>query len=79
MGYASSLAELSQVGLIDSVLGSGTKSGYRFSLSGDTYGWQCSATPVSASTGTRNFIVCTDGVVRFSSSGPATRSSAAIE
>ena len=77
--YASSLQELSHVGLIDNVLGSGTKSGYVFALSGGTHEWHCTATPMSDRTGTRNFIVCTDGVVRFSTSGGADCSSAAIQ
>ena len=79
LDYATSIAELSSVGLIDNVLGSGTKSGYVFTLSGSTYEWNCSATPVSNNTGARNFMVCTDGVVRFSSAGAANCTSAAIE
>ena len=80
LDYATSLEELSQVGLIDNVLGRGVKSGYVFSLSGSTYEWSCSATPVSASTASRSFIVCVDGVVRFAPAGPpADCSSPAIE
>ena len=79
LDYATNMAELSNVGLIDNVLGSGTKSGYSFSLSGSTYEWRTSATPISASTGTRNFVICVDGVVRFSSTAAADCSSAAIE
>ncbi|MCZ6689387.1 MAG: hypothetical protein O7H41_07275 [Planctomycetota bacterium] len=71
LDYATSLQELSQVGLIDNVLGGGVMSGYVFTLSGSTYEWNCSATPISSNTGVRNFIVCTDGVVCFSSSGRA--------
>ena len=79
LDYATSFAELSLVGLIDNVLGAGTKSGYLFALSGSTYAWQASATPVSPNTGARNFYINTDGVVRFSSAAPANGSSAAIE
>ncbi len=71
-GYVRSLEEMSNVGLIDNVLGSGMKSGYVFSLSGGTDEWHCTATPMSDRTGTRNFIVCTDGAVGFSSSGATT-------
>lgn len=79
LDYATDLAELSLAGLIDNVLGRGTKSGYNFSLSGSTYDWQCTATPVNTNTGARNFCVCTDGVVRFATTGGATCTSAAIE
>ena len=79
LDYATNLAELSYVGLIDNVLGSGTKSGYIFSLSGSTYEWLAAATPISERTGTRNFVVCTDGVVRFATDGAANCTSAAIE
>ena len=79
LDYATSLGELSQVGLIDNVLGSGKKSGYIFSLSGSTYEWLCKATPIDEATGDRNFIVCTDGVVRFSTADEATCRSAAIQ
>ena len=65
LDYATSMAELSQVGLIDEVLGSGTKSGYLFSLSGSTYSWRAAATPVDEDSGKRNFVICTDGMVRF--------------
>lgn len=79
LDYAGSLTELSQAGLVDAVVGSGTRSGYRFDLSGSTYEWQARATPVTPSTGRRNFIVCVDGVVRFSGTGAATCSSPAIQ
>jgi prepilin-type N-terminal cleavage/methylation domain-containing protein len=79
LDYASSLAELSNASLIDNVIASGVKSGYSFGVSGSTYEWLATATPVSSNTGTRNFIVCTNGVIRYSGSGPATCSSPAIE
>ena len=80
LDYATNLKELADVGLVDRLLGDGSKSGYVFSLSGDTYNWQCSATPQNSNVGTRNFIVCTDGVVRFSGAGtPATCSGMAIQ
>ena len=52
LDYATSLTELSGVGLIDNVLGVGSKSGYLFSLSGSTHDWRATATPVSESTET---------------------------
>lgn len=79
LDYATSLAELSQACLIDNVLGSGTKRGYVFSLSGSTYDWRASGTPVDDKTGKRNFTVCTDGVVRFASKGPADCKSSPVE
>ena len=79
LDYATALSELSTAGLVDNVLGGGVKSGYSFGLSGSTFDWLATATPVSTSTGTRNFMICTDGVVRFSSSGSATCSSPAIQ
>ncbi len=76
--YAMNLSELSNTGLIDNVLGAGAKSGYEFTLSGDTFDWAASATPSTSNTGNRNFMICTDGVVRFASSSAATCSSTAI-
>ncbi len=77
--YAQSLAELSHAGLIDNVLGSGTKSGYRYALAGVATGWHATATPFSTSIGTRNFYIESDGVVRFASGKSATSSSPAIQ
>ena len=65
LDYATSLAELSNVGLIDIALGSGVKRGYVFALSGSTYFWRASATPVSSNTGARSFVICPNGVVRL--------------
>ncbi|MCZ6690494.1 MAG: DUF2059 domain-containing protein [Planctomycetota bacterium] len=78
LDYATSLAELNQVGLIDDVLGSGTKHGYVFSLSGSTYKWKCAAKPAEGGEGENHFIVCTDGVVRFVEGKDAECSSPAI-
>ena len=77
--YAASLADLSQAGLIDNVLAAGTKSGYQFVVTGAGQSWQATATPVSAATGTRNFFIDTEGVVRFSSDAPATSRSPAVQ
>ncbi|MCZ6688151.1 MAG: hypothetical protein O7H41_00905 [Planctomycetota bacterium] len=64
--FAATLAELSQLGLIDEALGQAEAEGYRFSLAGGKDSWECSATPEEESSDIRNFIVCTDGVVRSS-------------
>ncbi|MCZ6689275.1 MAG: DUF2059 domain-containing protein [Planctomycetota bacterium] len=79
LDYATNIAELSNVGLIDNVLGTGTRSGYIFTVSGSTYEWFAAATPISEKTGKLNFIVCTDGVVRFAGRGAANCTSAAIQ
>ena len=64
--YASSLANLSASNYIDSVLGSGTKSGYNFTAySGSTNTWQCTGTPTTVgTTGDRSFYVNQTGVIR---------------
>ena len=65
--YATDLLQLSSSipPYIDSVLGSGTKQGYEFVLSGvsegDTY--TCTATPRSAMSGARTFVVTQSGVI----------------
>ena len=69
LDYATDMAELSTAGLIDNVLGGGSKSGYLFSLSGSTYDWQATATPANVHVGKRRFYVDTSAVVRFSVSG----------
>jgi hypothetical protein len=79
LDYATSLEELRLAGLIDNILGSGIKSGYSFGLSGSTFDWLSTATPVTSALGDRNFIVCTDGCVRFSFEKPASCSSARIQ
>ncbi len=54
--YAVDLEALENAGLIDSVLGSGTKDGYAFSTSGDADTFTVNARPLTyGSTGTRSF------------------------
>lgn len=79
LDYATSLKELADAGLLDDELAAGKKSGYAFSLSGGTFEWQASATPTAESIGARNFVVCPNGVVRYSKRGPANCDSSAIE
>src|SRR5688572_24763199 len=74
--YATSLANLSAANYIDSVLGSGTKSGYNFAYSGGTNTFTVSSVPATpTTTGDRGFFVDESGVVRFSASGAATLAS----
>jgi hypothetical protein len=62
------LATLCNACLIDSVLGAGTKSGYRFTLTfANNSCWQCIARPVrwGENGEERNFIIETDGVIKY--------------
>lgn len=78
--YAATLTDLSSTGLIDSQLGSGTKSGYVYVVTANaatattpasfSFSSVPSATSGVAQTGTRNFCVRTEGVIRYES-GPA--------
>ncbi len=76
--YATSLEELEESGLIDSVLGSGEKSGYLFTLttSENRQSWEAKGVPGTATGGTRTFFVdqrgdvlsghCGNGIVEAS-------------
>ena len=78
--YSSSLANLSTAGYIDSVLGSGTKSGYGFTYGGGTNTWTASAVPSTAgTTGDRGFFVDESGVIRFAATGAATATSPPLD
>jgi len=78
--YAGTLGQLSASNYIDNVLGSGTKAGYSFNYTGTADSWTCTASPVATgTTGDRYFFVDNSGVIRFSSSGPATSASGAID
>ena len=70
--YATTLRDLEREGHIDSVLGGGTKSGYDFAYTGGEDGWSCQADPsVPGTTGDRYFFCDQSGVIRFSTTGPA--------
>ena len=78
--YAENLVALETEALIDSVLGSGTKQGYIFSIvrstTDPTAKWSCTADPESpGETGNRYFFVDESGIIRFDSVGPAGPSS----
>jgi hypothetical protein len=78
--YAGALTDLSAEGYIDSVLGSGTKSGYDFTYSGGSDTFTATADPTTAgTTGDRGFFVDASGVVRFAATGSATSASAPID
>jgi type IV pilus assembly protein PilA len=78
--YSTSLGNLSAAGYIDSVLGSGTKSGYAFTYAGNTNTFTISSVPSTAgTTGDRGFFVNESGVVRFAASGAATSASSPID
>ncbi len=78
-GNYGTMADLSGGGLIDSVLGGGTKSGYTFTMSAAAAGtgtpatFAASTTPVTATgitaTGTRDFGIATEGVIRAGTIG----------
>ncbi len=71
-GYGT-LAELQTAGLIDSVLGSGTKLGYEFVVTTNDagLGFSIKANPQNTKAGTRTFFVDETGVLRFSTDGAA--------
>jgi prepilin-type N-terminal cleavage/methylation domain-containing protein len=76
------LAALGTAQLIDSVLAAGTaKSGYTYTTTSaaGTGRFVSNATPVSASTGTRNFFADETGVIRFAAGAAATAASAPIQ
>ena len=65
-------------GLVDSVLGAGTKSGYSFTYtpgpsdaSGRINTYSITATPISSSTGTNNYYTDETGVIRQNSTATA--------
>jgi prepilin-type N-terminal cleavage/methylation domain-containing protein len=83
LDYASSLANLSNYELIDSVLGAGTKQGYVFSITRSSstpeFQWNCTAAPQApGSSGTRYFYVNETGVIRFETNTAATSTSPAL-
>lgn len=72
--YAQSLWELGSAELIDGVLSSGVRNGYRFELRSGDGGetWECFASPVQpGSTGHRWFYVSESGVIRYEYGMPA--------
>ena len=77
--YAADLSALETAGLIDSVLGSGTKDGYSFSSSGGSNAFTVTGAPLTAgSTGTRYFFSDESGVIRYNTGAAATSSSSPL-
>ena len=64
--------------LVDSVLATGTKSGYTFSFSGNGTQYAIQADPVSTSTGQRHFFTDQTLVIRANTSATATANSTPI-
>ena len=78
--YSPDLASLGAAGYIDSVLASGTKSGYSFTYAGASDSWNVTAVPAAAGvTGDRGFFVDDSGVIRYSASGAATSASTPVD
>jgi prepilin-type N-terminal cleavage/methylation domain-containing protein len=71
---------LSNVKLVDGVLGSGTKQGYMFTIvTADAFTWSCTASPAApGKSGDRYFFVDESGVIRFATMGSATSTNSAI-
>jgi len=75
--FAGALIDMQNAGMIDSVLGSGTKSGYVFEVTANAATASAPATfsfstvPITTSgfnqTGSRNFCIRTEGVIRYES------------
>lgn len=79
-GYPAAMTELESAGYVDQVLGSSVKSGYDFFYAGGAAVWLCLANPrFPGTTGDRYFFVDQTGVLRFSSSGPASSASPPLD
>ena len=81
LDYANSLTLLKNAGLIDGVLGGGTKQGYLFTVAtnSDQFTWSCTASPQSpGKSGDRYFFCDESGVIRFATTAAATSASTAI-
>ncbi|MHC4664113.1 MAG: type IV pilin protein [Planctomycetota bacterium] len=78
-GAYGDLSQLLAEQYIDPALGSGTKSGYSFSIvSADADTWACVAVPTTpGTTGDRGFYVDQVGVIRFTPDGSAPNGSSA--
>lgn len=78
--YPGNLSDLETTGYIDSLLGSGVKSGFSFTYAGSPDVWSCNADPtIPGTTGDRYFFVNNSGVIRFSSTGTASAASPPID
>jgi prepilin-type N-terminal cleavage/methylation domain-containing protein len=65
---------------IDSVLASGSKSGYTFTYAGGTNTWTCEADPITpGTTGDRYFFCDNSGVIRFNATATASSGDSPID
>jgi type IV pilus assembly protein PilA len=76
--YATDLAALKTASLIDGVLAGGTKSGFKFTMTGATTSFTANADPDTGG-GTRHFFTNETGVIRYNASAAATATDAAIQ
>jgi prepilin-type N-terminal cleavage/methylation domain-containing protein len=74
------LAQLAPEGTIDAHLGSGSKSGYSFTLTlgAGNQSFACSASPLDDPTNLPHYFVDHTGVIRFNEGAPATAASPPI-
>ena len=80
LGPVATANTLSNVRLVDGVLGSGTKQGYTFAIvQADNFTWSATASPATPTkSGDRYFFVDESGVIRFSTTASASSLSSAI-
>lgn len=72
-GTYASLGTLCNAGLIDRVLGGGSKSGYTFSVHADRENWYAYARPTTPATGERAFYIDRTGVIQYTDDGSSYR------
>ena len=77
--YAPCLQNLSEGGYIDHVLASGSKGAYEFVYTGESTEWSCQANPGEPEEGDRYFFADQTGILRFSTTGPASAGDTPID
>lgn len=81
-GYPTNLSELASAvpSYVDTVLGSGVKQGYQFTLAGAANTYNVTAVPITPNvTGVRTFFVDASGVIRASDNSTADETSTPIQ
>jgi type IV pilus assembly protein PilA len=76
--YATDLTTLGTQKLIDGVLAGGTKSGYKYTMTGAAATYTANADPDTGG-GTRHFFTDESGVIRYNASAAASVADAAIQ
>jgi len=77
--FADSISDLGAAGYIDDSMSDSLKSGYTFSYVGYSDDYDLNGDPVSPGlSGNRYFFVDSSGVIRFSTTGPATNTDTAL-